>query len=177
MENDKTAVISTAEKISILVDWLVRLHEPPAQDEPVMYISLEGIDLCREGSISIVTLLIHLGTSIQRVCVIDVHTLGAQAFNTSGAEQTTLKDILQDKDIPKVFFDVRNSSDALFAHFGVALQGVEDVQLMESATRKTTASRRFLSSLDECVEDHVPMPMAGPAFIGLARMIDRKSVV
>tara|TARA_R110002003_G_scaffold2519_1_gene24404 strand:- start:2148 stop:2879 length:732 start_codon:yes stop_codon:yes gene_type:complete len=84
-----------------------------------------------------------------------VLTLGAQAFNTAGAKRKTLKDILQDEEIPKVFFDVRNDSDALFAHFGVALQGVEDVQLMESATRKTTASRKFLNGLTKCVENNV----------------------
>ncbi|KAK5043463.1 hypothetical protein LTR84_011979 [Exophiala bonariae] len=63
--------------------------------------------------------------------------------------------ILQNEKIPKVFFDVRNDSDALFAHFGVALHGVEDVQLMESATRRTTASRKFLSGLAKCVEEFI----------------------
>ena len=66
-----------------------------------------------------------------------------------------MKDILQDDKIPKVFFDVRNDSEALFAHFGVALQGVEDVQLMESATRRTTGSRKFLSGLAKCVEKNL----------------------
>ncbi|RDL36808.1 uncharacterized protein BP5553_06160 [Venustampulla echinocandica] len=82
--------------------------------------------------------------------------MGAQAFNTLGVKQKTLKDTLQDEKIPKVFFDVRNDSDALFAHFGVALRRVEDVQLMESATRKTTASRKFLSGLAKCVEKNAP---------------------
>ena len=54
-----------------------------------------------------------------------------------------------------VFFDVRNDSDALFAHFGVALQGAEDVQLMESATRTTTGSKKYLNSLAKCIEQGV----------------------
>ena len=82
-------------------------------------------------------------------------------FNTAGVKQKTLKDILQDDKIPKVFFDVRNDSDALFAHFGVALQGVEDVQLMESATRRTTGSRKFLSGLAKCVEKNVLISLHG----------------
>lgn len=90
-----------------------------------------------------------------------VHTLGAQAFNTTGTQGTTLKDILQDEKIPNVFFDVRNDSDALFAHFGVALQGVEDVQLIESATRKTTASRKFLNGLAKCIENNGPTSVGG----------------
>ncbi len=59
--------------------------------------------------------------------------------------------------MPKVFFDVRNDSDALFAHFGVGLQGVEDVQLMESATRKTRISRRCVSGLANCIEENVQL--------------------
>jgi exonuclease 3'-5' domain-containing protein 1 len=49
----------------------------------------------------------------------------------------------------------------LFAHFGVALQGVEDVQLMESATRRTTRSRKYLNSLTKCVEQNVFLPFGG----------------
>lgn len=41
----------------------------------------------------------------------------------------------------------------------MALQGVEDVQLMESATRRTAASRKFLSGLAKCVEENVLMPL------------------
>lgn len=99
-------------------------------------------------------LLIDTGIPTGRVCLIDVHTLGAEVFETAGTKGKTLKNILEDEHIPKVFFDVRNDSDALFAHFGVALQGIEDVQLMESAERQTTASRKFLSGLAKCVEDN-----------------------
>jgi exonuclease 3'-5' domain-containing protein 1 len=76
-------------------------------------------------------------------------------FRTPGTKGKTLKDILQDKQILKIFFDVRNDSDALYAHFDVSLQGIEDVQLMESATRKTSQSRRLLSGLKACVENNV----------------------
>ena len=157
MEDIKTDIINTTEEIGELVDWLVLRHVPPIPSSPTMYIDLEGVNLCREGSLSILTLLIDTGISTRRVCLIDVQVLGAQAFNTPGVKQKTLKDILQDENIPKVFFDVRNDSDALFAHFGVRLQGVQDVQLLESATRRTTKSRRLLSGLAKCVEDNVPM--------------------
>jgi exonuclease 3'-5' domain-containing protein 1 len=166
MKDIKTEIINTTKQIGDLVDWLILRYEPPVPLSPTMYIDLEGVNLCREGSISILTLLIHTGIPTGRVYLIDVHTLGAQAFNTAGAKQKTLKDILQDERIPKVFFDVRNDSDALFAHFGVALQGVEDVQLMESATRKTTASRKFLNGLTKCVEKEWSMSIDS---IGLVR--------
>ncbi|KAH4293609.1 hypothetical protein HBH65_175160 [Parastagonospora nodorum] len=52
----------------------------------------------------------------------------AQTFTTAGTEQKTLQDILQHEHISKVFFD-----------------GVLDVQLMESVTRRTTvAGVKFL---------------------------------
>ena len=159
MKDIKTDIIDTTKQIGHLVDRLVFYHAPPVPTSPTMYIDLEGVDLCREGTISILTLLVDTG--VPNVYLIDVHVLGAQAFNTTGVEKKTLKDILQDESIPKVFFDVRNDSDALFAHFGVALQGVEDVQLMESATRRTTTSRRLLSGLARCVEDNVPMSKRG----------------
>ena len=157
MKDIRIDIINTTKQISDLVDWLVLRHAPPVPYSPTMYIDLEGVNLCREGSLSILTLLIDTGIPTRRVYLIDVHVLGAQAFNTTGVKQKTLKDILQEEKIPKVFFDVRNDSDALFAHFGVELQGVEDVQLMESATRKTTQSRKFLSGLAKCVENNVAM--------------------
>jgi exonuclease 3'-5' domain-containing protein 1 len=70
-----------------------------------------------------------------------------------------LKNILQNKKIPKVFFDIRTDLDALFARFGVALQCMEDIQLIESAARKTTASRKFLSGLAKYVEENVLMSL------------------
>ena len=161
MKDIKTEIINTTKQIGNLVDRLVSPHAPPVPSSPTLYIDLEGVNLCREGSVSIVTLLIDTEIPNRRVYLIDVHVLGAQAFNTTGVKQKTLKDILQDEKIPKVFFDVRNDSDALFAHFGVQLQGVEDVQLMESATRRTTQSRRLLNNLTRCVEQYATMSLGG----------------
>lgn len=161
MRDIKIEIINTTEQIRDLVDWLVVCYAPLAPRLPTIFIDLEGVDLCREGSLSILTLMIDTGIPTRRIYLFDVHLLGALAFNTAGVEQTTLKDIFQDDKIPKVFFDVRNDSDALFAHFGVALQGVEDVQLMESATRETTGSRKFLSGLAKCVEKNVLTSLHG----------------
>lgn len=63
-----------------------------------------------------------------------------------------MKGILEFSKILKVFFDVRDDSDALYAHYGIKLNGIIDVQLMESANRSTTNSRRFLCGLTKCVE-------------------------
>jgi exonuclease 3'-5' domain-containing protein 1 len=153
MTDIKTDIINTTEQIGKLVDWLVVRHAPPKPFKPTMYIDLEGVNLCREGSISILTLLIDTGTPITRVCLVDVRWLGLLAFNTTGIKNKSLKDILEDEDIRKIFFYIRNDSDALFANFDIALQGIEDVQLMENATRATTRSRKYLNGLAKCVEN------------------------
>jgi exonuclease 3'-5' domain-containing protein 1 len=81
----ETKVINTAEQIGGLVDWLVFRHAPPVPYSP-MYIDLEGVDLCREGFLSIITFLIDTGIPTRPVYLVDVHILVAQAFNTSGVK-------------------------------------------------------------------------------------------
>ena len=85
--------------------------------------------------------------------LVDIHTLGKTAFSTAGTDKKkTLKTILEASEIPKVFFDVRNDSDALFTHFGIKLQGIQDVQLMELATRNGF-SKRFVHGLAKCIAE------------------------
>lgn len=55
MRDIKTEIIDTTAQIRDLVDWLVFRHSPPVPDSPTIYIDLEGVDLCRDGSISILT--------------------------------------------------------------------------------------------------------------------------
>jgi exonuclease 3'-5' domain-containing protein 1 len=146
-------VVDTDQQIGQVVDIICRLKESPLK--PTLYIDLEGVSLCREGSISILTLLVKWGSSSSLTVLYDVHLLGSSTFATAGTKSgKTLKDILQDENILKVFLDVRNDSGALFALYGVALQGIEDVQLMESATRETTSSRKYLNGLAKCIENN-----------------------
>ena len=124
---------------------------------PHLFIDLEGVNLSRHGSISILTLY---DRSHRTVYLIDMFALGSLAFTTSACAKyperdlrddsmevddfvaatgtkphfITLKKILECGEIPKVFFDARNDSDALFALFGVKLQGVQDLQVMELAS-------------------------------------------
>lgn len=104
------------------------------QSNPSLYIDLEGNNLSRHGTISLITILIP---STSKVYLIDIHTLGAAAFTTfSEPNNVTLQQVLKSKDVEIVFFDVRNDSDALFAHYGIRLQGIKDLQLMELAVRR-----------------------------------------
>jgi exonuclease 3'-5' domain-containing protein 1 len=136
-------IIDTTAGISELVELLKNLPNIP----PSLYIDLEGMNLSRHGSISIMQIFLLPKNEIY---LVDIHTLGSSAFSTLSASGTTLKSILEDETIQKAFFDVRNDSDALYSHFGIHLAGIQDIQLLELATR--SGSRRFINGLARCIE-------------------------
>ncbi|KFY09194.1 hypothetical protein V492_05572, partial [Pseudogymnoascus sp. VKM F-4246] len=144
-------IIDTPRAVADLVDTLIDLPTSP----PSLYIDIEGVSLGRHGSVSILQLLV-LPTNL--TYLIDIHILGSTAFTTAGTRGQTLQSILEDPSTPKVFFDVRNDSDALYAHFSVALAGIHDIQLMELATRPR--SKKFLHGLARCIASD--LSLSGP---------------
>jgi exonuclease 3'-5' domain-containing protein 1 len=144
-------LIDTVEAISALIENLIDLPSTP----PSLYIDLEGVNLSRQGSISI--LQIHVAPT-KKSYLIDVHSLGSKAFDTSGKLDHTLRSVLQSRSIPKVFFDVRNDSDALFSHFKISLKGVVDLQVMEFATR--AFRYKFLSGLSKCIDKDLSLSVS-----------------
>ena len=143
--------IDNPRSLIVLLDSIKSIPTSP----PSLFVDLEGQKLSRHGTISILQLYIH---PLHHVYLIDVHTLGVPAFTTIGSSGQTLKSILESPSIPKVFFDVRNDSDALYAHFGISLQGVQDIQLMENADRPGHISgKRCLNGLAKCIERDAPL--------------------
>ncbi|KAK0251990.1 hypothetical protein LTR35_018387, partial [Friedmanniomyces endolithicus] len=88
-----------------------------------LYVDLEGNNLSRNGTLSLVTILLEPERDFY---LVDVTTLGRDAFTTAGAGGRTLKAVLESRDIIKVFFDIRNDSDALFGLFEIHVAGIED---------------------------------------------------
>ncbi|RAH63501.1 hypothetical protein BO85DRAFT_495395 [Aspergillus piperis CBS 112811] len=125
---------------------------------PSIYIDLEGMNLGREGRIS--TIQIFLYPHIH-VYLVDIHTLGATAFNHATTTGTTLRSILESFMIPKVFFDVRNDSAAMFHQYQVELAGVHDLQVMEMGIRPHPG--KYLAGLRKCISRDVPMTQADKA--------------
>ena len=113
---------------------------------PSLYLDIEGVNLCREGSISIVQVY---NKDTKEIFLVDVFTLQGKAFDTSNARRVSSRSILEDPATPKVFFDVRNDSDALFAHFKVKLRGIHDVQLFKAGTQP---NHGHLPGLAQCIE-------------------------
>ncbi|KAF5671255.1 3' 5' exonuclease [Fusarium heterosporum] len=137
-----------AAAISRLVDAI----EHGQQDAPSIFVDLEGVNLSRQGTISIMQIYDAIEGCTY---LIDVHTLGKKCFLTPNEHGRTLKNILEDKDTIKIFFDVRNDSDALYAHYGIALEGIHDLQLMELATR--SFSKQYIKGLSKCIERDAPL--------------------
>jgi exonuclease 3'-5' domain-containing protein 1 len=145
-----TAVmVDTPAAVESLVDTLAHLQKSFGS----IYLDLEGINLSRHGSISLIQIL---APSCEQAFIVDIHILGMTAFDTIGSEGKSLKDALESRTIKKYLFDVRNDSDALYALFGVRLEGVVDVQLLELASRK--GMKHALCGLAKCIEQEQALP-------------------
>jgi len=147
---DKASVtfIDTCAGVAEMIGDLTHLPAKP----PSLYIDLEGVNLSRHGTISILQIFVLPQRS---TFLIDIYGLKDKAFSYPAPSGTTLRAILESPSIPKVFFDVRNDSDALFSHYQIELSGVQDLQLMELATRKF--SKRCVNGLGKCIENDAGM--------------------
>ncbi|KAK3169722.1 hypothetical protein OEA41_009106 [Lepraria neglecta] len=143
-----SSIIDSPAAIASLLDTLAALPTSP----PSLYLDLEGTNLSRHGSISIIELFV---LPQNHVYLVDIHILGEKAFSTQSSDGRTLKAILESSDIPKAFFDVRNDSDALYSHFNISLAGVQDIQLFENAARPF--NRRCVNGLAKCIEKDATM--------------------
>ncbi|KAK7733121.1 hypothetical protein SLS53_008309 [Cytospora paraplurivora] len=117
-----------------------------------LYVDLEGNNLGRHGTITLVSILVY---PLKLTRLIDVLTLGSLAFSTSASDGRTLKSILEDPNFTKCFWDARHDADALWALHQVRLAGVIDIQLLENASR--TRDKTFLCGLDKAIQYHLHM--------------------
>lgn len=135
-------IVNTPNEVVTLLNDIENQPTKP----PSLYLDIEGVSLSRHGSISIIQLY---NVPQNHVFLIDVFVLRQAAFDTPSWSGITLRSILESERIPKVFFDVRNDSDALYAHFNILLQGCHDVQLLHAATQPWA---RRLAGLRQCIE-------------------------
>ena len=140
----EVTIVDSKPAVVNLIDTLDNLPTQP----PSLYLDLEGVNLSRHGSISILQLFV---LPKNHVFLVDVFVLKEAAFSTSNRSGRDLRSILESARAPKVFFDVRNDSDALFAHFQISMQGVQDIQLLEVATRSFSKNR--VSGLATCIKN------------------------
>lgn len=102
--------------------------------------------------------------------LIDVLALGKEAFTTASNNGKTLKSILEDPNIPKCAWDVRNDADALWALYDVGLASVIDIQLLENASR--VGDKTYICGLDKSIQSDLKL-----GFMELHRWIRSKKEV
>ncbi|KAF8958158.1 ribonuclease H-like domain-containing protein [Flammula alnicola] len=147
----------------IFVDTAVLLEEclsdiSSSTSNPVskLAIDLEGVELCRFGRISILQILSDTSDTIW---LIDITTLGKEAFDHADPEGRTLKRVLENGDTKKLFYDVRNDADALLHLYGVELENVCDLQVLEVAVRRSRKIRvKVVSGLGKTIETYLTPP-------------------
>jgi exonuclease 3'-5' domain-containing protein 1 len=84
--------------------------------------------------------------------IVDIFKLGSLAFSTVGHDGISLKSILENKEIPKVFFDIRNDSDVLYSRFQISVNCIIDMQVLELANR--SGSIKLVNGLAKCIENY-----------------------
>ncbi|KAM7211991.1 hypothetical protein V8F06_012620 [Rhypophila decipiens] len=139
------SIVDTPEAVSHLVDIIClevvnRQTTSDVPQVPALYIDIQTVDDSNQGhgtQRSCVSLLQIYLLPREHIYLVDVQTLGRQgAFETSGPTHgQSLQSLLESATISKVFFDVRTDAEILYHRYGVALGGVQDLQLMELAAR------------------------------------------
>lgn len=147
MAAPSSIVISTSAELKIFLSSI--------RPDSTIYLAFEGKDLDRDGTLTLATMLIQ-PQNVKRV--VDVLSLGESAFDIESDDGTSLKSILENPDITKSVWDVRNGADALWAHFRVALAGVTDVQLLENASRPEWMDWTRLRGLSKAILHDIKIP-------------------
>lgn len=141
-------MIESKPALRAFIDNLPECKDP----DPSLFVDLEGNNLSRKGTLSLVTVLVEPRHTVH---LIDVTGLGDDAFTTAGLDGRTIKRILESPKVCKVFFDIRNDSDALYSLSSIRVQGIEHLQLMELASRASW--KKYVNGLSKCIERDAPI--------------------
>ncbi|KAF5674710.1 hypothetical protein FCIRC_7662 [Fusarium circinatum] len=127
-------VINTIQGVTSLADGIAVLNASPKSEVPLLYVDIEPKSLGANGELNLLTIILCHGPEYRcRHYLVDVNRLANQAFSTRGYHGASLRSILDSDSYQKVFFDVRYGSYILYTQYGIKLQGVRDLQLMENA--------------------------------------------
>lgn len=113
-------------------------------------VDFEGVKLCRHGPLCLVQMT--CSDDPRLVYVLDVHVLGRRAFSMQTPQGTSMKGLLEEQTIRKVWFDPRNDVDALYHQFGIMPRGIFDLQLAEVADRRNRGLNvHYVQGLYRCL--------------------------
>ncbi|KAI6080213.1 hypothetical protein F4821DRAFT_68875 [Hypoxylon rubiginosum] len=138
--------VNSPETLSSLIENLQGLLIKP----PSIFLDTEQF---RDGKVVFLHLSVPLQNTIYRI---QIDGPGGVDLSTKNAAGESLSTILQSDKIPKVVFDVRGISKALFDQHNLSLDGIRDLQLMELASRDGRQSKKYVAGLAKCVETDIP---------------------
>jgi len=155
--------MASPEPTIVLVDTTASLDlcisdiSPITGTQPAkLAIDLEGVELCRNGNVSIVQIFADTSNVIW---LVDVTTLGRVAFDHKDTYSQSLREVFQNPMTIQLLFDVRNDADALWNIYQVELANVYDLQLLDVASRRSeNPNTKFLFGLSKCIESYVTPP-------------------
>ena len=128
---------------------LLLIIESNYSDQMIIAVDFEGVKLNRSGQLCLVQLTCSHMPS--RVYVLDVFVL-PQALHFATPNGLSIKSILEDITIQKIWFDPRNDVDALYHQFGIVVQRIFDLQLAEVAVRRSKGFQvKYVLSLQKCL--------------------------
>ncbi|KAK4612859.1 hypothetical protein CLAFUR0_13498 [Fulvia fulva] len=137
-------MVDTTDAISDMLNDILPICRA-ASGEPALYIDCEGVDLGRDGSVTMLS--IHCPENGE-VYLVDLLTLQDSAITTTGTgrynQYVTLKTILEARNVVKGMWDCRKDSDALYAHYNIKLAGVLDIQLMDIITKREKDRKQLI---------------------------------
>eukprot|EP00435_Cladocopium_sp_Y103_P074915 s164_g52.t1 len=140
--------INLIDSYGSLLVMLLHIERLPKADL-VVAVDFEGVKLNRSGQLCLVQ--ITLSNMPSCVYVLDVYILPL-AMHFATPSGTSLKAILEDPAMLKIWFDPRNDVDALFHQFGIVPQHVFDLQLADVAVRRGKGLQvNFVPSLQKCL--------------------------
>jgi len=103
--------------------------------------------------------------------VLDIHRLGKRAFTLQAPGGTSIKGVLENEHIRKVWWDCRSDIDVLWNHFEIFPKGIFDLQLGEVACRRSVGIEvRFVLGLQKAL---MQSPALEPEQKSFAETIDQ----
>jgi hypothetical protein len=153
---EDTTFMESKFRVNLIDSWgsllklLLHLEEIVSAEGAAVAVDFEGMKLSRHGALCLVQMSCYDDPTL--VYVIDVHLLGRETFTLRTKNGTTLRGLLEDQNIRKVWFDPRNDADALYHQFGVMPRGSFDLQLAEVADRRSRdLNVHYVQGLGKCL--------------------------
>ncbi|TVY61119.1 hypothetical protein Focb16_v013030 [Fusarium oxysporum f. sp. cubense] len=145
--------INTIQGVKSLADGIAVLNASQRNGFPLLYIDIEQKSLGGNGELNLLTILLCYGPDFRRrLYLVDINVLANQAFSTRGYYGASLRSIFNSPSYRKVFFDVRHASHILYGQYGINLQSVHDLQLMENACRSKVDKREHLQTFEPLIQ-------------------------